>query len=209
MKNILCFGDSNTWGYTPGTAVRYAQDVRYTGVMQAALGSDYRILEDGLNARTTVYEDPWSPWRLGKEALPIALVAQKPLDLLVLMLGTNDLMHSHKAWEASRGCITLSRMVMNGALHFNAHTPRLLLVSPIHIGREIAETDQSPLSVSGYEESLKFAPLYEQAAARIGIDFLDAAKYAEPSPVDNEHMDAEGHAALAAAIADKLKTMLG
>ena len=136
-------------------------------------------------------------------------MSHAPLDAVVIMLGTNDLMHSHTAWEASRGCITLSRMVMNGALHFNAHTPRLLLVSPIHIGREIAETDQSPLSVSGYEESLKFAPLYEQAAARIGIDFLDAAKYAEPSPVDKEHMDAEGHAALAAAIADKLKTMLG
>ena len=184
--------------------------MRWTGAAQRLLGDGYRIIEEGLNGRTTVFDSPFDGSVLnGKSHLMCCLMSHAPLDAVVIMLGTNDLMHSHTAWEASRGCITLSRMVMNGALHFNAHTPRLLLVSPIHIGREIAETDQSPLSVSGYEESLRFAPLYEQAAARIGIDFLDAAKYAEPSPVDNEHMDAEGHAALAAAIADKLKTMLG
>ena len=92
MKNILCFGDSNTWGYTPGTGERYAQDVRWTGVLQRELGDHYRVIEDGQNARTSVYEDMWSPWRCGKDALPGTLIAQKPLDLLILSLGTNDLL---------------------------------------------------------------------------------------------------------------------
>ena len=150
MKNILCYGDSNTWGYIPGGKGRYEYAVRWTGAAQRLLGDGYRIIEEGLNGRTTVFDSPFDGSVLnGKSHLMCCLMSHAPLDAVVIMLGTNDLMHSHTAWEASRGCITLSRMVMNGALHFNAHTPRLLLVSPIHIGREIAETDQSPLSVSG------------------------------------------------------------
>ena len=90
-KEILCFGDSNTWGYTPGTGVRYAPDVRWTGVMAQVLGENYHIIEDGLNGRTTSFDFPWSECRNGQSALPYALLSNKPLDLLILALGINDL----------------------------------------------------------------------------------------------------------------------
>lgn len=209
MKNVLCYGDSNTWGYIPGGLGRYARSVRWTGVAQSILGSDYTIIEEGLNGRTTVFDSPFNPELNGADHFMCSLMSHWPLDAVVLMLGTNDLMHNHTAWEASRGCITLMRMALNSATLFVGGKPRLLLMAPIHIGERIAEIDLSPLKDIGYEQSLLFAPLYEKAAERFGAEFLDAAAYAEPSQVDCEHMDERGHAALGAAVAAKLKTMLG
>ena len=210
MKNILCFGDSNTWGYTPGTAARYAQDVRYTGVMQAALGSDYRILEDGLNARTTVYEDPWSPWRLGKEALPIALVAQKPLDLLVLMLGTNDLKFTD-AFGAAKGAetlISLAQMVQarkESSLVF-PNGLKILLVSPILLDPVVANDPYGTLR-NGAEESKKFAYYFSHVAQAKNVAFFDAASVAKPSKIDGIHMEPESHRALGLALAEEVRRL--
>ena len=97
MKNVLCFGDSNTYGYDPagmrdGTAVRYAQDVRWCGVAQRDLGEGWHVIEEGLNGRTTVRDDMChlDTNLNGIRALPMLLEAHKPLDAIVIMLGTND-----------------------------------------------------------------------------------------------------------------------
>ena len=87
----MCFGDSNTWGYSPTTGQRYPANVRWTGVLQAELGSDYHVIEEGLNGRTTVWEDPIEGDKVGKRHLPVLLQSHAPLDLVVVMLGTNDL----------------------------------------------------------------------------------------------------------------------
>ena len=99
MKNILCFGDSNTWGYDPNqgyTKQRYSIDERWTGVLQKKLGDEYRIIEEGLNGRTTLRNldlgDPNAPFLSGREALPMIMSTHKPLDLVMIMLGTNDLL---------------------------------------------------------------------------------------------------------------------
>ena len=212
MKNILCFGDSNTWGFTPGTGVRYAPDVRYTGVLQAALGADYRVNEDGSNARTTVYEDPWTPWRLGKEALPIALVAHKPLDLLILNLGTNDLKFTD-AYGASKGAetlISLTTLVQarkESSLVF-PNGIQILLVSPIEMDPVVANDPFGSLR-NGAEESKKFAYYYQHVAEAKGVHFFDAATAAVPSKVDGVHMEPESHRALGLALADKVREILG
>lgn len=212
MKNILCFGDSNTWGFTPGTGVRYAPDVRYTGVLQAALGADYRVIEDGSNARTTVYEDPWTPWRLGKEALPIALVAHKPLDLLILNLGTNDLKFTD-AYGASKGAetlISLTTLVQarkESSLVF-PNGIQILLVSPIEMDPVVANDPFGSLR-NGAEESKKFAYYYQHVAEAKGVHFFDAATVAVPSKVDGVHMEPESHRALGLALADKVREILG
>ena len=91
MKNILCFGDSNTWGYEPLVARRYPADVRWPGVLQNSLGSDYRVIEEGLNGRTTFINEDERPLRSGSDVLPIILESHRPLNLVVVMLGTNDL----------------------------------------------------------------------------------------------------------------------
>ena len=91
MRRILCFGDSNTWGYDPATGERFDEQTRWTGVLQAALGGDYTVIEEGLNGRTTVWDDPIEGHKNGHEYLVPCLETHRPLDLVVLMLGTNDL----------------------------------------------------------------------------------------------------------------------
>lgn len=211
MKNILCFGDSNTWGYTPGTAVRYDQNTRWTGVLQKELGADYCIHEDGLNARTSVYEDPWSPWRLGKEALPIALVAQKPLALLVLMIGTNDLkfVDAYSAAKGAEALITLAQAVQarKESSPVFPNGLKVLLVSPILLDPCVANDPFGTLR-NGAEESKKFAYYYRHVAEAKGVYFLDAAEFAQPSKIDGVHMEPESHLALGKAIAAEVRKIL-
>ena len=212
MKNILCFGDSNTWGYTPGTGVRFDLDTRWTGVMQSALGAGYRVLEDGQNARTSVYEDPWSPWRLGAAALPMALVAQKPLDLLVLMMGTNDLKFTD-AFGAAKGAerlIDLARSVQarKESSEVFPNGFKVLLVSPIQLHPSVVDDPYGTLR-DGYAESKKFAFYYRHVAQAQNAAFFDAATVAEPSPVDGVHMDAASHRALGEALAQEVRKLIG
>lgn len=211
MKHILCFGDSNTWGYTPGTGVRYPADVRWTGVLQNALGGEYRVIEDGMNARTSVYPDPWSPWRLGADALPVSLIAQKPLDLLILSLGTNDLKFTD-AFGAAKGAealISLARTVQNrpeSSLVF-PHGLKVLLVSPIELHEKIAQDEFSTLR-NGVEESRRFAKYFAHVAQAQGVAFFDAATVAVPSAVDGVHMEIDSHLALGNALADCVRNIL-
>ena len=214
MKNILCFGDSNTWGYIPGSGARYDCDVRWTGVMQNALGADYRVLEDGMNARTTVYDDMWSMWRNGKDALPIALIAQKPLDLLIISLGTNDLKFTD-ARGSARGIdtlITLVNMVQarqESSLVF-PNGVKILVVSPILLHPDMDTDAQRNSSVYGkYGESKIFAEHFKRIADAKGVEFFDAASVAPVSDVDCVHMPPESHKALGLALAEKVKEILG
>ena len=91
MKSILCYGDLNTWGYIPGTGERYPHDVRWTGVLKQTLGVGYHVIEEGLNGRTTVWDDPLMDGRNGKEYLTPCLASHAPLDSVIILLGTNDL----------------------------------------------------------------------------------------------------------------------
>lgn len=212
MKNILCFGDSNTWGYVPGTGARFDLDTRWTGVLQAELGADYRVIEDGQNARTSVYEDPWSPWRLGAEALPIALVAQKPLDLLVLMIGTNDLKFTD-AYGAAKGAerlIDLANMVQarKESSPVFPNGVKVLLVSPIEL-HPVVEGDPFGTLRNGVGESGKFAMYYRHIAEAHGAAFFDAASVASPSETDGVHMDPPSHRALGRALAEQVRALLG
>ncbi len=91
MKTVLCFGDSNTWGYTPGTGQRLAVGIRWAGVLQNKLVGGFSVIEEGLNGRTTIFSDPDSPFRSGEDYLLPCLESHSPVDLVIIMLGTNDL----------------------------------------------------------------------------------------------------------------------
>ena len=99
MKNILCYGDSNTFGFIPVSGKRYSIDERWTGILQKLLGNEYRIIEEGLNGRTTVFEDPSKAGRNGKAYLEVCLESHKPIDLIIISLGTNDLKTKFSASE--------------------------------------------------------------------------------------------------------------
>ena len=91
MKSILCYGDSNTYGLMPDSPDRYPRDVRWTGILQKKLGEDYYVIEEGLSGRTTLWDDPIEEHKNGKKYLLPCLDSHKPVDLVILMLGTNDL----------------------------------------------------------------------------------------------------------------------
>ena len=209
MKTVLFFGDSNTWGYTPVTGERYPAGVRWTTVAAGLLGNGYSCVECGINGRTTVYEDPWRGCRRGSDALDFELIANTPLDLLVLMLGTNDLKFAD-AYRSAKGVDTLCAMAQTVDARRFTLSPvfpggcKILLVSPIHIAPGAEHNDEYILMPQGHEESLKFAEYQSAVAESRGAYFLDAAKVAEPSKADCEHLLPEGHAALGRAVAEKI-----
>lgn len=216
MKHILCFGDSNTWGFIPGTARRYDEHTRWTGVLADELGSDWRVHEDGLNGRTSMFDSAFKGDvnKNGLDVFPGVLDGQKPLDVLVICLGTNDL-KQHPAWHAAQG---VGRLV-SYAQHIDVlnpwgervfrNGPKILVISPIAIGEDLVNRDVNDDLKGKHEESRKFPKVFGDLCQSMGIEMLDAQKIAEPSDVDCIHMTKEGHRALGKAVADKVKRIMG
>ena len=209
MKTILCYGDSNTWGYTPATGVRYSRQITWPGVAQAALGPEYELLNEGLNARTTVYDDPWKEGKNGLAYLDVCMTTHKPLDLVILALGTNDLKLTDAAGAAlgAEALVRLVRLISHkedSSPVFHAG-PEILLISPIHLGKNA--TQCAPAMRDGYRQSLLFAQAYEAVARTWHTHFLDAAQYAKPSEKDCVHMEPEDHRALGLAAAAKIQAI--
>ena len=141
MKNILCYGDSNTFGFTLHGG-RHPYDVRWTGRLQLALGPAYRVIEEGCGGRTTVFEDPIDLGRNGRTSLPVCLASHNPLDLVILMLGTNDMKHyfQNNAWSIGQGVAQLLHLIQTYPYAPNYSAPKVLVVSPIHIGPDVAHS---------------------------------------------------------------------
>lgn len=218
MKNVLCFGDSNTYGYDPagmrdGTAVRYAQDVRWCGVAQRDLGEGWHVIEEGLNGRTTVRDEMChlDTNLNGIRALPMLLEAHKPLDAIVIMLGTNDCktVFSVGAADIADGVMALIRTVRAFPWTEAAPCPRILLMAPIKIKPQIADVYMTDFDERSVEASEHFAEYYAYAAKQFDCDFLNAAEFAEPGDIDYLHMMPESHESLGHAVAAKLQEMLG
>lgn len=213
VKRILCYGDSNTWGSTPGTGERIAEEKRWTGVCQRLLGDEYRILEEGLPGRTTVYEDPCHPLMNGLTGLGYALSSQKPIDAVVLFLGTNDVKFANAAGTAN-GIDTLLHRILNADVFYRGSSPvfcgqpKILLVAPPLILPEIGQITPDSRFAGCSHHSSSFSRLYRQLAKAYGVDYLDAAAIVRPSEVDCLHLDEEAHSILGAAIARKLQEMV-
>lgn len=207
MKSILCYGDSNTWGYVPGTGRRYPVDVRWTGLVQKSLGSGYRIIDEGLSGRYTVWDEPFRPGRNGAALLQPILESHRPLDWVVLMLGTNDVLHfkDNTFFDAARGASILIDIVRRTQAGLNDCSPPVLLVSPPLI-TELSEAQR--LKCHGNPaNSVDFGKYYRQVAEEKQCEFLDAGQVCGPSSIDGVHLDEEGHGRLAQAIAARLKTL--
>lgn len=207
MPNILCFGDSNTHGCNPSGG-RWPRDVRWTGRLQEILGPDYYVIEEGLNGRTTVFDDPLEFYRNGLTALPYSLRTHTPLDMVIICLGTNDCksFYSATAGVITRGMERLCMTIENFGCGANGQCPKILIACPIHI----SDGSGTPVPYLGMDDdairkSRELSPLYKEVAARHDCLFFDAADVAKCSSIDQLHMDAENHGAFAEGIARVIK----
>lgn len=207
MKTVLCFGDSNTYGESPEGFGRYPLHERWTGILQQRLGSEYRVIEEGLNGRTTVWEDPVEYDKCGIRQLPTALATHTPLDLVIIMLGGNDLKQRFHVTPKDIA-LSLERLVRTaqGVDNYTADHPfKILLVSPVYVHET---TFLGEVFGNRREDSMRLAPLIAAAAERCGVAFMDLAQYAEASRLDGLHMDRENHKKAAAAMEQKIRQIL-
>lgn len=210
MPVVVCYGDSNTYGYDIAGGGRFAPDVRWPGVLAAALGPGVAVIEEGLNGRTTIWDDPMLDGRNGRAYLLPCLRSHAPIDLVVIMLGTNDTksIFGVGAPEIASASGVLADLVRLSGTGPAGGAPRVLLVAPPPIA---GLTDLS--EVWGFGEarakSERFSALYRTVAERAGVSFLDAGQAAEVDPADGVHLTRAGHAALGRAIAGAVREILG
>lgn len=203
MKRILCFGDSNTYGYKPDKSGRFDETVRWTGKISQRLGDDYRVIEEGLCGRTTIFEDELRTGRRGIDLVGTLVETHNPIDIFVVMLGTNDCKTRYKA---SAGIIAkgLERLIEEAEIK-SSNKMKILVISPILLGKGVGEEGyDTEFDEHSELVSTQLAAEYEKLAKEKGYYYLDASRYAESSPIDREHLDSEGHARLAEAVYNKL-----
>jgi lysophospholipase L1-like esterase len=208
MAVIVAFGDSNTWGYDPATATRFAPQVRWTGVMQRELGPHHSVIEEGLNGRTTVFDDPIEPDRRGADYLPPCLRSHAPLDLLIIALGCNDMKMRFSAspGDIANGAERLIRIARAEAVGPEGVPPRIILVAPPPIA---TLTELAEMFEGAREKSLVLALRYRDVAERAGVGFVDAGEFIACSDLDGIHFEAESHAILGRTMAEAVRMVLG
>jgi lysophospholipase L1-like esterase len=208
VKTVVCFGDSNTWGFDPETKERFPHDVRWTGVLAKTLGDGYRVIEEGLNGRTTVVDDPISPYRNGRDYIIPCLESHKPFDLVTIMLGTNDLKERFKrsASDIAESAAKLAEMALNSTFGPNDGRPRVLLIAPPPVVKlsELAEMFEGSI-----EKSKRFAEHFKNMAEWYDCAFFDAGSVITSSELDGIHFEASEHQKLGIAIAGVVRSLIG
>ena len=206
-KRILCFGDSNTWGYVPATGKRYPVGVRWTSLLQEKLGDGYEIIEEGLNSRTTDIDDPKHKGKNGLTYLRPCLETHDPIDLIILMLGTNDMKERFNR-EPSRiveGIENLIDEIKKYALEEETIEPQVIIVSPPLVDETVEGVKEKYLGAGG--KSTKLGELYEKVAKKFNYKFIDISKVVSPSKKDGYHLEPESHQVIADLFFNEIKTI--
>ena len=211
-KRILCFGDSNTWGYNGAKdGERFDEDTRWTGRLQKLLGDEYVVIEEAQNGRTTVWDDPVENRMAGLTYLWPCMESQSPFDLIIIMLGVNDtkIYFNVCASHIARSAVRLVKMAASSGFGPDGKNPQVLLVSPIRM--QYHESIKDSFGMQAVKKSEAFASAFREAMVKYGADchFMDAAEFAGPGKADGLHLDEQGHAALAEAFCSKIHEILG
>lgn len=204
---ILCFGDSNTWGRDPHSTARHPEDGRWPFALQKELGEGWYVIPEGLNGRTTVWDDPIEEHRCGKAYLAPCLLSHQPIDLVVLMLGTNDLKKrfSVSPFDVGRSVGLLLDMILRSGAGPAGGSPQTLLICPPPVGKL---TEFAEMFEGAPEKSRQLAPHYRAHAEQWGVRFLDAGGIVAASDGDGLHLDVEAHRKLGAAVAVVVREMI-
>jgi lysophospholipase L1-like esterase len=211
MIQILVYADSLTWGIIPNTRQRLRFAARWPGILEAELskaGHSVRIIEDCLNGRRTVWDDPYKPGRNGLFGLEQRIEASSPLALVILMLGTNDFqsVHQHNVWHSAQGMATLVNAIRQAPIEPGMPTPDILIVAP-----PPPRGPKGPIApkFEGAEQrSAGLGQAYRTVAAELACHFLDAGEVTTTSLVDGVHLDADQHLRLGCEIAKVVITVL-
>jgi lysophospholipase L1-like esterase len=211
MQQILVYADSLSWGIIPNTRRRLTFEERWPGVLERSLidrGRCVRVLEDCLNGRRTVFEDPFLPGRNGLIGLAQRIEMHSPLALVVLMLGTNDFqsVHPHTPWHAAQGIATLVKAIRQAPIEPGMPIPPVLVVVP-------PETRSpkgllAPKFAGAAEKSAGLAQAFREVCSLLECPVFDAGSVTTASPVDGIHLDADQHLLLGKALADVVIPLL-
>jgi len=206
IVEVLCFGDSLTWGWNPVDRGRYPFEKRWTGILQKELGINFNVIEEGLNGRTTIWDDPIEGEKNGKKYLVPCLESHQPLDLVIIMLGTNDLKlrFNKSAFEIAAAADSLAQIVQKSRTGRNYQSPEVLLISPPPLGKL---TNWEEMMEGGYEKSKKLAQYYEMFAKDNQYHFLNAGEFVKTSDLDGLHWEEGENLKFGKAIADKVKQL--
>ncbi|MET3790218.1 SGNH/GDSL hydrolase family protein [Aquamicrobium terrae] len=198
MRTVLCYGDSLTWGYNVEGPSRHALEDRWPTVLQRELGEGVHVVAEGLNGRTTAFDDHLAGAdRNGARFLPTVLSSHAPLDLVIFLLGTNDM----KPWihgqpfAARQGMRRLIGIVRGHDDPLGHPEPKILIVAP-------------PVAAPGEKGMGELAGYYENLADETGCGFFDASAAAGVTPLDGVHLDAENTRKLGEALAPVVRVML-
>ena len=208
MRTVLCYGDSNTWGYEPATGKRFPEDVRWPGVLARELGEGFRVIEEALNGRTTVRDDPVEEYKSGKDYLRPCLESHAPLDLVIIALGVNDLKARFfaSASDVADGAGVLLSIAQRSGAAPGGGSPAVVLVAPPPVG---VLTELALMFAGAEEKSRGFSRQYRRVADKYGCVLLDAGEVARASERDGIHLEADEHRKLGEAMAASVKESLG
>jgi lysophospholipase L1-like esterase len=209
MRSILVYGDSNTWGFIPGTGDRYDRGERWPQVLAEELGEEYEVVSEGLNGRTTVLDDPVEgKHRNGESYLLPCLESHKPLDLVIIMLGTNDLKARFglPALDIAQGAGKLVELVQKSATGPMGAAPDILLLAPAPV-RVLPMWEE--MFEGAEEKSELFAEHFGAVAEARGCHFMDTGALISVSSRDGVHLDASEHLKLGTAVAERVRAIFG
>ncbi len=209
-KHIVCFGDSNTHGYCAETGGRFDEAQRWPCLLQEKLGEDYLVLEEGLSGRTTCFEDPIHEGLNGLAYIYPCLMSHEPVDLLVIMLGTND---TKERFGSSAACIALGlkRLIAKAAATADCWRDgkaSILIVVPQNIDARYEDTEVGATMGRGCaEKSAGLAEEFRKIAELTGCYYVDANRLvaAGPNDIDYMHLTGEGHRQLAEGLVEKIR----
>ncbi len=208
MKTVLCYGDSNTWGTDPVSKDRLDRDERWPGVLRLELGEDYLVVEEGLGGRTTVWSDPVEGYhKNGKDYLLPCLETHRPLDLVIIMLGTNDLKKrfSASAFDIANGAGVLVDVVYKSAAGPNGGVPKVLVLTPPPLGKL---TEYAEMFEGAELKSRKLSEHYRRIAQEKGCALLDTGQVIVSSDLDGIHFEKGEHQKLGKAVAARVREIL-
>lgn len=211
MQHIFVYSDSLSWGIIPATRERLPFNHRWPGVMEISLcsaGAKVRVIEDCLNGRRTAWDDPFKPGRNGIVGLAQRIETHSPLELVVLMLGTNDFqsMHQYNAWHSSQGIAALVSTIRVAPIEPGMPVPKILVVAPPPI-----RSSKGPMGLKfegGESKSVGLAAAYEKVCKEIDCHFFDAGSVVNSSNVDGVHLDLEQHLTLGIALSRVIGPLL-